>query len=42
MYLYQNGFDRNDLGFASAIGWTLALFLMGLALTQRWLTRDRT
>jgi ABC-type sugar transport system permease subunit len=20
MYLYQNGFDRNDLGFASAIG----------------------
>jgi ABC-type sugar transport system permease subunit len=41
MYLYQNGFDRNDLGFASAIGWTLAVFLMGLALAQRWLTRER-
>jgi ABC-type sugar transport system permease subunit len=41
MYLYQNGFDRNDLGFASAIGWTLAIFLMALALTQRRLTRDR-
>jgi ABC-type sugar transport system permease subunit len=41
MYLYQNGFDRNDLGFASAIGWTLAIFLMGLALSQRRLTRER-
>ena len=40
MYLYQNGFDRNDLGFASAIGWTLAIFLMALALAQRRLTRE--
>lgn len=35
MYLYQNGFERNDLGFASAIGWTLAVLLIGLAIGQR-------
>jgi len=35
MYLYQNGFERNDLGFASAIGWTLAILLVGLAIGQR-------
>jgi ABC-type sugar transport system permease subunit len=40
MYLYQNGFQRDDLGFASAIGWTLAILLMGLALLQRRLSRE--
>jgi ABC-type sugar transport system permease subunit len=40
MYLYQNGFERNDLGFASAIGWTLAIVLMALAFIQRRLTRE--
>jgi len=40
MYLYQNGFERSDLGFASAIGWTLAILLMGLALIQRRLSRN--
>lgn len=40
MYLYQNGFERNDLGYASAIGWVLALFLMGVALLQRRLARE--
>lgn len=39
MYLYQNGFERNDLGYASAIGWVLALFLMSVALLQRRLVR---
>lgn len=39
MYLYQNGFDLGDLGFASAIGWVLALILIGLALVQIKLTR---
>jgi ABC-type sugar transport system permease subunit len=34
MYLYQNGFDLGDLGYASAIGWVLALILIGLALVQ--------
>jgi ABC-type sugar transport system permease subunit len=40
MYLFQTGFDRSDLGFASAIGWTLALILMALAVAQRKLTRE--
>jgi ABC-type sugar transport system permease subunit len=39
MYLYQNGFDLGDLGFASAIGWVLALILIGLALVQVKITR---
>lgn len=39
MYLYQNGFDMGDLGYASAIGWVLALLLIGLALVQVKLTR---
>lgn len=40
MYLYQNGFERNDLGYASAIGWVLAVFLAGIALAQRRLIRE--
>lgn len=40
MYLYQNGFERNDLGFASAVGWTLAIILMSLAFLQRRLSRE--
>ncbi len=40
MYLYQNGFEKNDLGYASAVGWTIALLLMGLAIGQQRLTRQ--
>jgi ABC-type sugar transport system permease subunit len=40
MYLYQYGFEVGDLGYASAIGWTLALVLMGLAAIQRLLSRE--
>ncbi len=40
MYLYQNGFEQNDLGYASAIGWILAIFLMGIAIVHRRLTRE--
>jgi ABC-type sugar transport system permease subunit len=39
MYLYQTGFLAGDLGYASAIGWVLAVILMSLALGQRWLAR---
>jgi len=39
MYLYQTGFITGDLGYASAVGWVLALFLMGIALIHRRLTR---
>ncbi len=34
MYLYQNGFISFDLGYASAIGWVLALMLMVFAIIQ--------
>jgi ABC-type sugar transport system permease subunit len=34
MYLYNNGFLSGDLGFASAIGWTLALGMLIISLAQ--------
>src|SRR5262249_22151536 len=34
MYLYQAGFQTGDLGYASAIGWTLALGLLVISLIQ--------
>ncbi len=39
MYLYQTGFEIGDLGYASAIGWVLAVLLIFLALIQRRLGR---
>jgi len=39
MYLYQNGFEVGDLGYASAIGWALALILIAATLLQRRLSR---
>lgn len=39
MYLYETGFVTGDLGYASAIGWVLALTLMSIALFQRWAAR---
>jgi ABC-type sugar transport system permease subunit len=39
MYLYQTGFTTGDLGYASAIGWVLALMLVGVAFLQRRLAR---
>lgn len=39
MYLYQKGFETGDLGYASAIGWVLAVMLVGLALVQLWIVR---
>ncbi len=38
-YLYRTGFHSGDLGYASAIGWVLTLFLVGFALIHRHLTR---
>ncbi len=35
MYLYQIGFEGGDLGYASAIGWCLAILLIAVALLQR-------
>jgi ABC-type sugar transport system permease subunit len=34
MYLYQKGFEAGDLGYASAVGWILALGVMVLAVAQ--------
>ncbi|MCC5822504.1 MAG: sugar ABC transporter permease [Phycisphaerales bacterium] len=39
MYLYQSGFEVGDLGYASAIGWVLAVLLIGLAIVQLWIIR---
>jgi ABC-type sugar transport system permease subunit len=38
MYLYNNGFVTGDLGYASAIGWTLALGMLVISLIQVRLT----
>lgn len=39
MYLYNTGFVTGDLGYASAIGWVLALLMGAFALAQRWLNK---
>ncbi|HWA08369.1 MAG TPA: sugar ABC transporter permease [Opitutaceae bacterium] len=39
MYLYKSGFIVGDLGYASAIGWLLALLLIVAAWVQRRLAR---
>lgn len=41
MYLYQQGFDRGDLGYASAVGWVLAIVLFGFAIAQQVYGRIR-
>lgn len=41
MYLYQTGFVTGDLGYASAIGWVLALFMGVFALGQRWFNQHQ-
>ncbi|MDX2115896.1 MAG: sugar ABC transporter permease [Planctomycetota bacterium] len=40
MYLFQAGFEVGDLGYASAVGWILALILIGAALVQRAASRS--
>ncbi len=39
IYLYQTGFQLGDLGYASAIGWVLALILVACTWAQRRLAR---
>ena len=38
MYLYNTGFVSGDLGYASAVGWTLALAMLVVSLLQLRLT----
>ena len=40
MYLYQQGFDRGDLGYASAVGWALAAVLFIFAIVQRYISKS--
>ena len=35
IYLYQRGFETGNLGYASAIGWTLTLIILTISLIQR-------
>ena len=37
-YLYENGFITGDLGYASAVGWTLALGVLLISLVQMKIT----
>lgn len=37
MYLYQMGFEQGDLGYASAVGWVLAVILVLFAVGYRLL-----
>jgi ABC-type sugar transport system permease subunit len=39
MYLYQVGFETGDLGYASTVGWVLALILGVLAAGQHYVAR---
>jgi ABC-type sugar transport system permease subunit len=39
MYLFQQGFETGDLGYAAAIGWVLVLMILALSLIQVRLTR---
>lgn len=39
MYLYNTGFITGDLGYASAVGWTLVLGMLLVSLTQLKVTR---
>ncbi len=39
MYLYQQGFETGDLGYASAIGWALTVVLVICTIGQRLLSR---
>jgi ABC-type sugar transport system permease subunit len=41
MYLYQAGFEVGDLGYASAVGWVLAVILIAAAIVQRLLSRSQ-
>ncbi|MEM6332022.1 MAG: sugar ABC transporter permease [Planctomycetota bacterium] len=40
MYLYDKGFNIGDLGYASAIGWVLAMILFVFAMIQKVLGRS--
>lgn len=42
MYLYQQGFQSGDLGYAAAIGWTFTVMVLAASLLQLRFWRERT
>lgn len=42
MHLFAKGFDAGDLGYASAIGWLIAMVLFAVALIQKKLSNPGT
>ncbi|MEM1027719.1 MAG: sugar ABC transporter permease [Planctomycetota bacterium] len=42
MHLFNRGFDAGDLGYASAIGWLIAVVLFAVALIQKKLSNPGT
>lgn len=38
MYLFNNGLNPGNLGYAAAVGWTLALMLAAISAIQLWLS----
>lgn len=38
-YLFKNGFEAGDLGYAAAVGWLLAVMLASVGVSQRLLNR---
>ncbi|GAB3993563.1 hypothetical protein GCM10029992_05510 [Glycomyces albus] len=41
-YIYETGFERADIGYASAVSMILLVILMSIALLQLWVNRRRT
>lgn len=41
-YIYETGFERADIGYASAVSMILLVILMSIALLQLWINRRRT
>jgi len=40
-WLYENGFSRNDFGYAAAIATVIFLLTLAIGLLQMWYTKKR-
>ena len=38
MYLYQQGFETGNIGYAAAIGWVLVLIIFAISMAQLKIT----
>jgi len=39
MYLYEQGFQAGDIGFAAAVGWILVVLISAVSIVQARLSR---